>query len=128
MHRNPDRKASRQIKTEIRLSQAMVSNSNSELRPAFMLYEFTDAIKELKAGKAPGPDGIHNEFLIHAGTTMWTWLTTLFNVCLQENTLLKMWRRSSVTALLKPDKLQHTLPTSYRPISLLCTTTSFRSA
>ena len=32
--------------------------------------EVSSAIKSLKLGKAPGPDGIHNEFIKNCGTKL----------------------------------------------------------
>ena len=87
----------------------------------FSLEEVTAAIKLLKQGKAPGPDGIHNEFLMHCGDSMVGWLTELLNLCYSSTQIPKMWRRASVISLLKPGK-PDTSPKSYRPISLLCTT------
>ena len=43
----------------------------------------------------------------------------MFNSCAAECHIPKIWRRAKVIALLKPEKVT-SLPTSYRPISLLC--------
>ncbi|XP_039295405.1 uncharacterized protein LOC120353926 [Nilaparvata lugens] len=41
--------------------------TRSESARDFTLDELTEAVKEIKVGKAPGFDGIHPEFLIHFG-------------------------------------------------------------
>ena len=89
----------------IKLSRVPQNNCNNELGSLFKLWETEKVMKELKTGKAPGPNGIRNEFLVHAGTPTITWLTSLFNVCLQENTKPKVRRRASVVAVLKPGNL-----------------------
>ena len=86
----------------------------------FSITEIKAACRYLKSYKAPGPDGIHNEFLLNMGPKILAWLTNFFNVCLNSGHIPNMWRRSSVVAALKPGKDEKS-PTSYRPISLLCT-------
>ena len=62
----------------------------------FSIEEVPAAIKFLKQGKAPGPDGIHNEFLMHCGDNMVGWLTKLLNLCYSSTQIPKMWRRASI--------------------------------
>ena len=87
----------------------------------FTIEELRAAIKLLKQGNAPGPDGIHNEFILHCGDNMVSWLSMFFNRCYNSTHIPKTWRHTSVIALLKPVKPDMS-PKSYRPISLLCTT------
>ena len=55
----------------------------------------------------------------HFGDKALDWLLELFNNCANGTHLHKMWRRAKIVALLKPNK-DPKMPTSYRPISLLC--------
>ena len=78
------------------------------------------ALKKLKSGKAPGPDGLHPEFIIfHRSVT--DWLRLFLSSCLSSQTMPKEWRRATVISILKPNKPANN-PKSYRPISLLCVT------
>ena len=42
--------------------------------PQFTTKELVEALKSMKAGKAPGPDDIRPEFLLHAGDAATEWL------------------------------------------------------
>ena len=85
----------------------------------FSSEEFTRALQLLKPGKAPGPDLICPELIIHAGAALKSWLNLFLSSCLRRVKLPKIWRRASVVAILKPKKPPGD-PKSYRPISLLC--------
>ena len=41
----------------------------------FTTEELLEVLKSMKAGKAPGPDDIHPEFLLHAGDAATKWLS-----------------------------------------------------
>ena len=99
------------------LSRAASVNAN--LSGEFTPTELRDAISKLKQGKAPGPDNIHPEFVIHQSERTSTWLCAFLSACLQKSKLPRTWRRAVVIALLKPNKPPED-PKSYRPISLLC--------
>ena len=43
---------------------------HEHLNMDFSVQEVHSAIRQLKLGKAPGPDGIHNEFLVQSGNAM----------------------------------------------------------
>ena len=87
---------------------------------AFTPAEMTTALKTLKAGKAPGPDDIHPEYIIHLHERVIQWLRIFISVCLSTQTIPKMWRRAKVIGILKPNKPANEAK-SYRPISILCT-------
>ena len=71
-----------------------------------------------KSGKAPGPDSIHPEFLMHLGTECQNWSRMFMTNCMQRTKLPNMWRRAKMIAILKPGKSPEEAR-SYRPISLL---------
>jgi hypothetical protein len=79
-----------------------------------------DAIRGLKVGKTPGPDGIPNRALKHLPLSIVSLLVVLFNAILQTQYFPVAWKHARVFSILKPGKDQ-ALPSSYRPISLLKT-------
>ena len=74
---------------------------------------------ELKNGKAPGLDNVHNIILKKAiGTGCYKVLTQAFTISLKLGFIPHVWKVAVLCMLMKPDKpLLQT--TSYRPISLL---------
>ena len=102
------------------LKKRLLLPEEEHLALDFSITEIEAACRHLKPYKAPGPDGIHNEFLTNLGPNLFAWLTNFFNTCFNSGHIPNMWRRSSVVATLKPGKDEQS-PKSYRPISLLCT-------
>lgn len=84
----------------------------------FSSSEVCNAIKELKAGKAPGKDGIHPEFLRNLGQKTHLWIAEVFHAIYKSGRVPKSWKTANGIALLKPGKPADN-PTCYRPISLL---------
>jgi hypothetical protein len=78
------------------------------------------AIRSLKLGKAPGPNGIPNRVLRHLPKRAITFLTKVFNAVLGRQYFPSAWKHSRVVSIMKQGK-DPTLPSSYRPISLLDT-------
>ena len=85
----------------------------------FSSREFAAALQHVKPRKAPGPDSICPEHIIHAGTALKSGLRGFLSSCLRQLKILKIWRRALVVAIPKPKKPVED-PKSYRPISLLC--------
>jgi hypothetical protein len=77
-----------------------------------------EAIKGLKFGKASGPNGVPNRALRHLPKTAITFITKLFNAVPCRQYFSPAWKLARVIFILKPGK-DTTLPSSYRPISLL---------
>ena len=84
----------------------------------FSSREFAAALQHVKPGKAPGPDSICPELIIHAGTALKSWLRGFLSSCLRQLKIPKIWRRALVVAIPKPKKPVED-PKSYRPVSLL---------
>jgi hypothetical protein len=82
--------------------------------------EVQQAIRGLKVGKAPGPNGIRNMVLRHLPKRAITFLMKVFNAVLRMQYFPSAWKQARVVSILKPGK-DPTLPPSYRPISLLDT-------
>ena len=85
----------------------------------FSSNELDISINALKNGKAIGLDGIFNKELKHFGTRARMWLLNMFNTCLAQKSIPKIWLKARVIALLKPGK-DPSMAKSFRPISLLC--------
>jgi len=82
--------------------------------------EVQDAIRSLKVGKAPGPDGTPNRAYKHLALSIVSLLVVLFNAILRTRYFPVAWKHARVFSILKPRK-DRALPSSYRPISLLDT-------
>ena len=96
------------------------STSPVNISESFTSQEFAAALKHhLKHGKAPGPNSICPQLIIHAGVALKSWLCGFLSSCLRHLKIPKIWRRALVVATSKPKKLVED-PKSYRPISLLC--------
>ena len=80
----------------------------------FSQRDFTAALQHLKLGKAPGPDSICSELILHAGAALKSWLREFLSSCLR-----RLKHPALVVAIQKPAKPVGD-PKSYRPISLLC--------
>ena len=76
------------------------------------------AVKELKAGKAPGADGVLGECLKNGGRSMTEWLVRLFNICFVLGTVPEDWVSACILPLYK-GKGERNNCSSYRGISLL---------
>ena len=85
----------------------------------FYNYEFTVALQHLKPVKAPGPDSICSELIIHAGAALNSWLCGFLSSCLLRLKIPKIWRRALAVAIpkLKKPMEDHKI---YHPISRLC--------
>ena len=84
----------------------------------FSQREIAAALQYLKPGKAPGPNSICSEFILHAGAALMSWLRDFLSSCLRRLKIPKIWKRALVVAILKPGKPVGD-PKSYQLISLL---------
>lgn len=80
--------------------------------------QLRSAVKNLKNMKAPGFDGIFNLVLKNLSNKVYKLLAIVFNKCLELSYFPKEWKLAKIIPILKPGK-DPTLPSSYRPISLL---------
>ena len=71
---------------------------------SFSHREFAAALQHLKPGKAPEPDSICQELIIHAGAGLKSWLRGFLFCCLHHLKIPKIWRRALVVAVPKPSK------------------------
>ncbi|KAL4101204.1 hypothetical protein QTP88_021224 [Uroleucon formosanum] len=88
------------------------------LTERFSIDDVSNAINDLKIGKAPGKDKIHPEFLHNLGPKARLWLANvLFEIFVTGN-IPRAWKTANIIALLKPGKPADN-PNSYRPVALL---------
>ena len=104
---------------QMKEKMGQVHKESDDMFLPFTEEELKTGIKHLKSGKASGLDGISTEMILHFGPRSRKWILSLFNSCAVGYNIPKIWRRAKVIALLKPGK-DPKLPSSYRPISLLC--------
>ena len=98
-----------------------VEQSEHLLVYPFTEEEYRKGKVTLKNNKAAGIDDVLGEQLKHLGHGAHRQLHTMLNTCCTKNKIPKVWRQSSIIAILKPEK-DASIPKSYRPISLLCHT------
>jgi hypothetical protein len=82
--------------------------------------EVQDAIRGLKVGKAPGPDGIPKRSLKNLPLRVVSALVVSFNAILRTQYFTAAWKHARVFSILKPVN-DPALPSSYQPIGLLDT-------
>ena len=71
------------------------------LMTPFSDLELSNAIKDLKTGKAQRPDNIPADFLKQSGQKCRFWLRDFFSTCLSHLSIPKIWRKATVIALPK---------------------------
>jgi len=76
-----------------------------------------DAIKNSN-NNSTGPDNINIKHLKHFGPIAIQYLTDIFNLALNNNTIPQIWKLAKIIPIPKPGK-DLNIGTSYRPISLL---------
>lgn len=82
--------------------------------------EIKKLIRQLATRKSPGHDSIPNIVLKHLTPKAHAFLATTLNTCLRLGYFPATWKVAHILLFLKPGKNPH-VPSSYRPISLLCT-------
>ena len=114
-----DRKSSRLIHQEVSDLWRATASDAANISDNFSQRKFTAALQHLKQGKAPGPDSICPELILHAGAALKFWLRDFISSCFCRLKISKIWRRALVVAITKPTKPVGD-PNSYQPISQLC--------
>lgn len=112
-----NREHTKHIKQQVTELKKNIPHASMYSRP-FSVEEVNEAIHALASGKAPGFDGIHPEFLIHAGPKAKKWLAQFYTCLLETGNLPPDFKRSKIISILKPGKPSDR-PESYRPIALL---------
>ena len=84
----------------------------------FTLRQVNLAIKNLKKGKSPGPDGVGNEMLKQLPDPALKALLALFNRSWQEGKTPSAWRVATIIPMYKGKGKAVDSPKSYRPVAL----------
>ena len=87
----------------------------------FTEQELMTALSRLKNRKAPGPDRLPAEIWKYAPRTVHRALLAHVNKALSEASAPTSWKIADIVMIFKGKKKDPTLPTSYRPISLINT-------
>lgn len=82
-------------------------------------FEVETVLQRLPNKKAKGGDGIPNEILKLAKSTLLPHITVLFNTCLKLGYFPRSWRQATTAILRKADKEDYSVPGAYRPTALL---------
>ena len=76
-----DRKPSRLVFQEMSDLWRATTSDTVNISDNFSQREFAAALQHLKPGKAPGPDSICSELILHARAALKSWLRDFLPVC-----------------------------------------------
>ena len=93
-----DRKSSRIVFQEVSDLWKATIPDPVNISDNFSQREFLAALQHLIPGKAPGPDSICSELILHAGAALKSWLRDFLSSCLRRLKIPKIWRRALVVA------------------------------
>ena len=96
-----DHKSSRLVFQEVSNFWRATTPDAVNISDNFSQREFTAALQHLKPGKAPGPDSICSELILHAGAALKSWLRDFLSSCLHRLKIPKISRRALVVAIPK---------------------------
>lgn len=103
------------VKESIRLLDC---NEMSDYPKLVRPHEIQKLLRKLKPNKAPGFDGLGNGLLKNLPQKLIVYLTKVFNGCLRIAYFPSTLKHAKIIPIKKPGKDQ-SIPSSYRPISLL---------
>ncbi len=109
-----DKKPVKTLRATLRTLKSKPKDSKVIFTPAQTLA----AIKKAKSSKALGPDGLSPIMLKNIGPNAITYLTNIFNICMETSVIPNIWKTGKIIPLLKPGKPADK-GSSYRPVSLL---------
>ena len=113
----------KEVRKQIKAARDITNRRTPEscMTEKFTLQELEDGIRKLKTKKAPGADGITNEFLKHLGPTAKILLLSIYNESWDSGLVPSTWKEAHIQPVLKKGKDKKG-PENYRPISLLSCT------
>jgi hypothetical protein len=112
----PENDNERQRQTRIR-SELEYNENNNDLD--FHEHEVTAVVMAQNHKKSPGEDSFTADIIKRLHNIEPTFLTKLYNKCLQLSYFPTQWKSSVVKVIKKAGNRDYSLPNSYRSISLL---------
>uniref|UniRef100_A0A670IRT8 Reverse transcriptase domain-containing protein n=1 Tax=Podarcis muralis TaxID=64176 RepID=A0A670IRT8_PODMU len=109
-----------QICEQIRKMAFIPTDKKEQLNTPIKIEEIKEAIKDLKRGKAPGPDGFTASYYKEMKSVLMMPLKEVMNNILRERDIPETWKEAYITFIPKQDS-DLTQVKNYRPISLLNT-------
>ena len=97
-----DRKSSRLVFQEVSVLWRATTPDAVNISDNFSQREFAAALQHLKPGKAPGPDSICPELILHAGAALKSWLRDFISFCFPDSKFPRsgeerLWSRSQTS-------------------------------
>ena len=114
----PSRPVYNRLKRNVREYIHQASARSSPEAPPFSMHELKYAIRLLKKRKAPGPDTLYNEFLIHASSNVCKEIFRLANLIWETGAVPSSFLHAIIVPILKPNKPADEAQ-SYQPIALM---------
>ena len=108
------------INAKKKLPKTSTNFIQTDLEPSFTNRNTHIAITHLKNSKAMDTDKIYNIYLKHLGHNAISAITQVFNHSWLHSIIPAIWKQPHIIPIIKPNKALPQ-PSSYRPISLLCT-------
>ena len=115
-----DRKSTRLVSQEVSDLWRATTPDAVNITDNFLHREFAAAFQHLKPGKAPGPDSICPELILHAGADLKFWLREFLSSYLRRLKIPKIWKRALVVAIPKTSKARVGPKELLTNISSLC--------
>uniref|UniRef100_A0A670HM89 Reverse transcriptase domain-containing protein n=1 Tax=Podarcis muralis TaxID=64176 RepID=A0A670HM89_PODMU len=100
--------------------QKIPTDKKDRLNAPIVNEEIIETIKELKKGKAPGPDGLTSSYYKELRHALIVPIKEVMNNILQQQDIPRTWKEAFITLIPKQDS-DLTQVKNYRPISLLNT-------
>lgn len=91
------------------------------IQPMITPTDVSILIRRSGSKKAPGPDSITGGMLKKVADLISPPLASLFSKCIAQGFYPSEWKKSQLIVFTKPGKSDYTIPSSYRPISLIST-------
>uniref|UniRef100_A0A670HWB0 Reverse transcriptase domain-containing protein n=1 Tax=Podarcis muralis TaxID=64176 RepID=A0A670HWB0_PODMU len=120
LYRNKERNNKKKIERYLKekMVKKIPTDQKEQLNAPICKEEVEEVIKELKRGKAPGPDGFTSSYYKEMKDTLMVPLIKVMNNILKEKDIPGTWKEAFITITPKQDS-DLTQIKNYRPISLL---------
>lgn len=92
-------------------------NTNND--KSFTTNEIGDIIENMNSKKAPGDDGVTADLLQQVFSIVPTYVTAVYNKCLDVGIFPSQWKKAKIILIVKPGKESSDKANKFRPISLI---------